>query len=83
MQPTNTKSLFHFLTDQMESLREGKITIEDAKAQANLARQINNILKYELSRVDTLIDIDNHNSNQNFKPINLREVESKAFDNTI
>lgn len=83
MQARNTKSLFHFLTEQMDKLSKGEITIDDANAQSRLASQINNILKYELERAKTQIEIDTHNSNQNFKKIEIRNVESCAFDNVV
>ena len=41
MQPTNNKSLLHFLFDQMEKLDKKEIDVEQAKAQANLAKQAN------------------------------------------
>ena len=47
MKPVNSKSLFTFICDQMDKLQEASITVEQAKAQANLAKQANNILKYE------------------------------------
>lgn len=46
----NTKSIFDHLCDQMNKLDAKTITVEDAKAQANLAKQANNVLRYELDR---------------------------------
>lgn len=83
MKPVNTKSLFTFICDQMEKLQESQITVEQAKAQANLAKQANNILKYELDRVNTLIKISDFNKDNANQKVDLREIESKAFDNTI
>lgn len=45
----NTKTIFKHLYDQMLKLDKKEITVEDAKAQANLAKQTNNLLNYELN----------------------------------
>ena len=82
MKPVNSKSLFSFICDQMDKLQEAQITVEQAKAQANLAKQANNIMKYELDRTNTLIKIEEFNKN-NATKVYLREIESKAFENTI
>lgn len=83
MKPVNSKSLFTYICDQMELLQNDEITIEKAKAQAVLAKQANNLLKYELDRAKTQISIRNFNKNNVDDKIELREVESKKFDNTI
>jgi hypothetical protein len=64
----------------MEKLDKSEITVEQAKAQANLAKQSNNILKYELDRAKTQIEIRQFNL-QTGANIELREVESKNFEN--
>lgn len=79
MQPTNNKSLLHFIFDQMEKLDKKEIDVEQAKAQANLAKQANNSLKYELERAKLLMELDSHrNSTGNGIP--FRNVEGKNFD---
>jgi hypothetical protein len=45
----NTKTIFNHLYEQMIKLDKKQITVEDAKAQANLAKQTNNLLNYELN----------------------------------
>ena len=40
--------LLEHLCVQMELLNDGKISIEQAKAQANLVKQANNIYRYKL-----------------------------------
>jgi hypothetical protein len=45
----NTKTIFKHLYEQMIKLDKKEITVEDAKAQANLAKQANNILNYQLN----------------------------------
>lgn len=67
----------------MELLQNDEITIEKAKAQAVLAKQANNLLKYELDRAKTQISIRNFNKDNVDDKVELREVESKKFDNTI
>jgi propanediol dehydratase small subunit len=79
MKPVNNKSLLHFIFDQMEKLDNASITVEQAKAQANLAKQANNSLKYELERATTLMKISEHRINYN-NDIELREAEGKNFD---
>lgn len=83
MKPVNSKSLFTFICDQMDKLQEASITVEQAKAQANLAKQANNILKYELDRANTLMKIAEFNKDNENSKVCLREIESKAFENTI
>lgn len=46
----SSKSIFEHLCDQMDKLNSKVVSVEEAKAQANLAKQANNILKYELDR---------------------------------
>lgn len=79
MKAVNNKSLLAFIFDQMDKLDTGQIKTEEAKAQANFAKQANNALKYELDRVRTLIDLDNHNRNHGGS-IELRNAETKNFD---
>jgi hypothetical protein len=79
MTPVNNKSLLAFIFDQMAKLDNNEITTEQAKAQANLAKQANNSLKYELDLVKTKIELTecNHLHETN---IELRNAESKNFD---
>ncbi len=46
----NTEHIFKHLCDQMDKLNSKVITVDEAKEQANLSKQANNILKYELDR---------------------------------
>ena len=50
----NTKILLKHAFETMTLLKEGKVNVEDAKAQANLLKQSNNILKYELDKAIAL-----------------------------
>lgn len=83
MKPVNSKSLFHFICDQMDKLQDGAITVEQAKAQSNLAKQANNILKYELDRVNTMMKVIEFNKDNKEKEVLIRDLESKPFDSTI
>ncbi len=77
MKPSGNKELLHFIFDQMEKLDEGNITVEQAKAQGNLAKQANNALKYELDRANTLMKVDSYNQ-ANGTNIELRDSEEKS-----
>jgi hypothetical protein len=46
----NNKAIFEHLFDQMHKLDAKLISVDEAKAQANLVKQSNNILRYELDR---------------------------------
>jgi hypothetical protein len=79
MKPVNNKSLLGFIFDQMEKLDNDQIDVEKAKAQANLAKQANNALRYELDLVKTKISIRQHNV-QFSDNVELRNAESKNFE---
>ena len=79
MKPVNNKSLLHFIYDQMEKLDKKEIDVSEAKAQADLAKQANNVLKYELDRTNTLLKLDQHNRTFGAN-IDLRNIEGKVFD---
>jgi hypothetical protein len=79
MTPVNNKSLIAFIFDQMSKLDNEQITVEQAKAQANLAKQVNNAMKYELDLVNTKMKVAEHNNTSAVK-VELRNVESKNFD---
>lgn len=63
----NSKGVFEFLINQMEKLEQKKIDVETLKEQANAAKQLNNLLKYELERAKAI---------QKYKGIAIREIES-------
>lgn len=75
MKPMNTKSLFHFLTDQMMKLDTGLITVEEAKTQSMLSKQAHNLFTYELERAKLLAEYGDK--------IKIREIEAKPFDDTV
>lgn len=79
MKPVNNKSLIAFLFDQMEKLDEGKIDVQNAQAQANLAKQVNNALNYEIKRADIQMKLTQHNAVYK-DGLKLREAESKNFE---
>ena len=81
MKPVNSKSLFAFICGQMDKLDKKEIDVAEAQSQANLARQANNILAYELKRADTMVKLSEHNKITG-ENIRLREIESKGFDDT-
>ncbi len=77
--PVNNKSMMAFLFGQMEKLDKDEIDVTKAREQANLAKQVNNSMKYELDRAKTLIELKQHN-NAYQDNIPLRNAESKGFD---
>lgn len=79
MKPVNNKSLIAFLFDQMDKLDTNQIDVEQAKAQANLAKQVNNAMKYELDLAGTKMKIAEFNKTSESK-VELRNAESKNFE---
>ena len=66
MKKVNSKELLKHSYNVMMSLKNGNISIEDAKAQANLLKQSNNILRYELDRAIAI---------QKYDKIEIRNIE--------
>jgi hypothetical protein len=79
MTPVNNKSVLAFLFNQMEKLDNKEITVDEAKAVSELAKQVNNAMKYELDRANTKMKLRVHNFEYKDN-IELRDVESKNFD---
>ncbi len=79
MTPVNNKSMIAFLFSQMEKLDNGTIDNQKAREQANLAKQVNNGMKYELDRAKVLMELANHNASSVTK-VELRQIESKNFE---
>jgi hypothetical protein len=80
MKPVNNKSLISFLFEQMDKLDKSEIDVNTAKAQADLAKQVNNSLKYELDRAKVKMEITKHNK-EYLDDVKLREVEPKLVYN--
>jgi hypothetical protein len=80
MTPVNNKSMLAFIFLQMEKLDNNEIDVQTASAQANLAKQANNALMYELKRADIQMKLTQHNAVYK-DGLKLREAESKNFDN--
>jgi len=75
----DSKSLLHFVFRQMEKLDKKEITVPQAQGQANLAKQANNTLMYEIRRSDIQMRLVRHNAE--FKTeLKFREIESNNFD---
>ena len=79
MKPTNNKSLLHFIFDQMDKLDKKEITNDEARTQALLAKQANNVFKYENDRAKIQMELAIHNAKfkdgLNLRPIEAHEVE--------
>jgi hypothetical protein len=62
----NSKELLKHTFNMMMLLKQKAISVEEAKAQANLIKQSNNLLRYELDRAIAL---------QKFENIDIRNIE--------
>lgn len=62
----NSKELLKHSFNMMMLLKQKAINVEEAKAHANLLKQANNLLKYELDRAI---------ASEKFENINIREIE--------
>lgn len=82
MKPVNNKSMIAFLFGQMEKLDKKEVSVSEVMAQTKLAGQIYNGLNYELSRAKLGLEIHREYKNSG-RLIEIREAESKGFDNTI
>lgn len=81
--PVNTKSLLAFIFNQMQRLDCGEIDAQTACAQAKLASQASNVLNYELKRTIVQMRLREINGGLASTQPHLREIESKAFDETV
>ena len=61
-----TKELLKHTFNLMMLLKQKSISVEEAKAQANLIKQSNNLLRYELDRAIAM---------QKFENIEIRNIE--------
>ena len=64
----SAKELFSHAFDMMMLLKSKAISVEEAKAQANLLKQSNNLLKYELDRAVALCKYEN---------MEIRDIENR------
>ena len=78
MTPVNNKSRIAFLFDQMDKLDKDEIDVQKAREQGNLAKQVNNAMKYELDRAKVQMELTAHNAVYK-DGLDLREIESKNF----
>lgn len=62
----NTKELLSHSFTVMKQLKAGAMSVDEAKAQANLLKQSNNILKYELDKAIAI---------QKFENIEIKDIE--------
>ena len=78
MTPVNNKSMIAFLFGQMDKLDNDEIDVLKAREQGNLAKQVNNAMKYELDRAKTRMELTKHNAIYK-DGVDLRDIESKNF----
>lgn len=62
----NSKELLKHSFNMMMLLKQKSISVEEAKAQSNLLKQANNLLKYELDRAVSL---------KKYEGLEIREIE--------
>lgn len=62
----NSKELLKHSFNCMMLLKQKMISVEEAKAQANLLKQSNNLLKYELERAIAL---------EKYENLDIRDIE--------
>jgi len=62
----NSKELLKHSFNMMMLLKSKAISVEEAKAQSNLLKQANNLLKYELDRAVAM---------QKFESLDIRDIE--------
>ena len=62
----NSKELLRHAFDTMQLLKANAIGVEEAKGHANLLKQANNLLKYELDRAV---------ATEKYQELNIREIE--------
>lgn len=79
-EPVNTKSLLAFTFALCGKLDRNEIDANTANAQANLIKQANNILDYELRRSIVQLKLADAGYGNHKNPPTLRDIESKAFD---
>lgn len=65
-QKVTTRELLRHSFSTMISLKTKSISVEEAKAQASLLKQSNNLLKYELDRAI---------AEQTYEDLDIREIE--------
>lgn len=63
----NGKNIYKHLCDQMSKLSAGAISVDEAKAQAGLVKQANNLMKYELDRATAVAKYG--------QDLHIREIE--------
>ncbi len=78
MIPVNNKSMIAFLFNQMDRLDKDEIDVQKAREQGNLAKQVNNAMKYELDRSKVKMELAKHNAIYK-DGLDLRDIESKNF----
>ncbi len=64
----------------MEKLDSKEITVDEAKAQAALAKQANNGLKYEIERTKLLIQLEQHKNESTDSKADFRNAEGINFE---
>lgn len=74
--PQNNKSIFHSMGSLFEMVANDEIDLEKAQTLLQITDRAHNSLKIELERtkIQALVNI---------QKAEIREIESKGFDNTL
>ena len=79
MKPSNNKSVFSIVCDNLEAIQESeKTSIGKCEAIVKLTNAALNIQFYEIKKANAQMEIETYN--KTFGKVELRNVESKAFD---
>ena len=79
MKPSNNKSVFSIVCDNLEAIQDSeKTSIGKCEAIVKLANAALNIQFYEIKKAKAQMEIETYN--KTFGKVELRNVESKAFD---
>ncbi len=73
----SAKDYTQFLWKQANQLEAGRVDINEAKAQALIAKQINNLFQNEFNRANLMMKIHVFNENSNGNKIQIRELEEQ------
>ena len=79
MKPSNNKSVFAIVCDNLEAIQDSeKTSIGKCESIVKLTNAALNIQFYEIKKAKAQMEIETYN--KTFGKVELRNVESKAFD---
>jgi len=82
MKPSNNKSIYAIVCDNIEELQATeKVSIAKCDAIVKLANAAVNLQLAEMKRAKMLMELEQFNKTSN--KVEYRNLEAKAFDNTV